>query len=122
MLRPILYTLAAAVLTAQTTVVSCDYDDYYDDDDFIQDVTVDITGDSDTPFGAFFEDDDRSESLSSTVPFSAHFDDQEYFFRASVDKHSAGAEQICVRITTPHHTKSECTDLSYGHVAVKLDF
>jgi hypothetical protein len=121
MLRPILYTLAAAFLTAHTGVMSCD-DHRHRDGDFIEDVTVDITGDSGTDFDAFFEDDDRSESLSATVPFSADFDDQEGFFRARVDKNSAGAEELCVRITTPHRSKSECTDSSFGRVTLTIVF
>ena len=121
MLRPILYAFAAVILTAHTGSMSCD-DHHHGGGDFTEDVTVDITGNTGLEFDAFFEDDDRFESFSATVPFSADFDDQKNFFRARVDKSSAGAEELCVRITTPHSTKSECTDSSFGRVTLTIVF
>ena len=121
MLRPALYALAALFMVAHTGVISCD-DHHHDDGDFIQDVTVEITGDSGTNFHAFFEDDDKAQSFTADVPFSADFADQENFFRAIVDKDSSGGEEICVRLTTPHRIKEECTDNPFGRVTVTIVF
>ena len=116
-----MYALAAVILTAHTGIFSCD-DRHHDDGDFTEDVTVEITGDGGVDFDAFFEDDDHSESISADVPFSADFDDQEDFFRAIVDKDSSGSEDICLRVSTPHRTKEECTDSSFGRVTVTIVF
>lgn len=121
MVRPVLYTMAAVILTAHTGVFSCD-GRHLDDDDFIEDVAVEITGESGLDFGAFFEDDHHSESVSADVPFRADFDDQEDFFRAIVDKDSSGSEEICVRVSTPRRTKQECTDIPSGRVTVTIVF
>jgi benzoyl-CoA reductase subunit B len=55
MVRPVLYAMAAVILTAHTGVFSCDDRHHHDDDGFIEDVTVEITGDGPVAFDAFFE-------------------------------------------------------------------
>jgi len=120
MLRTCLRVLGAAVLVAHLGGWACHWDD--DDDDFEEDVSVEITGDSGTDFDAFFEDDNDSDRFSADVPFSADFNDRDDFFTAVVDKDSGGSEEICVRVSTDHESRKECTDLPFGRVSVTVVF
>ncbi|HET6372258.1 MAG TPA: hypothetical protein VFG76_03060 [Candidatus Polarisedimenticolia bacterium] len=112
--------LAALVLLAHLFVYSCDDDD--DDIVFVEDVSVDVTGDAGTDFDARFEDDDDLQTLSGTVPFSVDFERRIGFFHATVDKESGGDEQICVRVAAGHESKQSCTSEPFGRVSVTIVF
>src|SRR6266850_5752423 len=91
-------SISAVIVLAHLGVYSCDT--HHNDFDVVEDVTVDVTGIAGTGFDARFEDDDRSQTVTGVVPFSADFNDQASFFRAVVNKNSSGAAQVCVKIAT----------------------
>jgi len=117
-MRHVARALAFVALFSHVGSFSC-HDDH---DDFIEDVTVEISGDAGTSFEAFLEDDRRTQTVRGVVPFSSDFPAREDFFRAFVDKDSSGSESICVEISTPHKSRRSCTDDPFGQVSVTLVF
>ena len=111
---------AGLLLLALVGFFSCD--DHHHDDVFVDDVTVDITGDAGTDFDALFEDDDHSQTATGVVPFSADFVDQVNFLHAVVDKTSSGAEKICVRVTSSDQSKESCSTDANARVTVTVVF
>ncbi|HKY31846.1 MAG TPA: hypothetical protein VJV23_04860 [Candidatus Polarisedimenticolia bacterium] len=112
---------AVLLLAANLAIVSCD-----DDDDhhvvFVDDVTVEITGDPGVDFEAFVEDDDGASSFDGTVPFTADFFDQEDFFRVIVDKVASDTDELCVRAISSDQSRQSCTSQPLGRASVTLVF
>ena len=119
-MRLCLPVFAAFILLAHVGVFSCD--SHHNDLDIFDDVTVDITGTSGVDFDARFEDDDHTQTATGVVPFSAAFTDQVNFLRAVADKNSSGSGQICVKVTSTHDSKQECTTDPNGRVSVTVVF
>ncbi|HET9480967.1 MAG TPA: hypothetical protein VFP98_04355 [Candidatus Polarisedimenticolia bacterium] len=116
-----LMPIAAASMAVMSALAfySCDDDDHAV---FVDDVTVELTGDSGTQFDAFFEDDHHTQSATGTVPFAADFENQVDFFYAEVDKLSSGGAELCVRVTSSHESRQRCTTDPFGRVSVLIRF
>lgn len=115
--------LSAFLLAFWGGSFSCHDDDHHHRPGLrLDDVTVEITGDAGTDFDALFEDEDRSQSISGSVPFTADFLDQVEFFRAVVDKDSGGSERICVRVTATRDEREACTTAPFGRASVLVFF
>ena len=104
---------------------SCHYSDHENDHHVhfvIDDVTVEITGEVNLEFNAFFEDDDKAQSIEGVVPFTADFDDQVGFFHAIADKLSGGQEEICLEIVFSNKSERACTTDPFGRVSIAVSF
>lgn len=124
-MRPLTTVLGSILLIAHGTLFfSCDdWDDDHDDHiSFVDDVTVEITGDTGVDFEAFFEDDHDVETFGGSVPFSADLSDRVGFFTAVVDKDESGSRQLCVEVIATRQSKKSCTSESFGRVSVTVVF
>ncbi|HZI92880.1 MAG TPA: hypothetical protein VFE84_01445 [Patescibacteria group bacterium] len=119
-MRLLIPCLGAVVLLAHLGIYSCDSDDH--GFEVVEDVTVDVTGTAGVDFDARFEDDDHSQSVTGVVPFSSDFNDQINFFHAVVDKNSSGSGQVCVKVTSSHNSRQECSTDPNARVSVTLFF
>jgi hypothetical protein len=113
--------LSAILLSANLVFVSCDDDD---DDDFIfvDDVTVEVTGDPGVEFDGFVEDDNGARLLAGTVPLTEDHLDQVGFFHIELAKTENNADTLCVRVTSSNLSRQSCTTDPFGTVQVTLVF
>jgi hypothetical protein len=114
-------SLSAILLSANLLFISCDDDD---DDDFVfvDDVTVEVTGDAGVEFDGFVEDDNGARLLTGVVPLTEDHLNQVGFFRVELEKTQNDTDQLCVRATSSSLSRQSCTDDPFGVVQVTLVF